>query len=183
MDGTTNQPSSLPNTFADLVRSDFWFLDGNLIIIAGQAAFKVHRGQLERHSEIFNGLFSIPQPQDQELFDGCIHIELYDNPSDVFYFLSALYDGLCVSLPVFCLKVADRSTGTSRHLELKISWLLLVFCVYLPSTSWNIFDKFAWHSWIFTGRPLLLVGTNVNKQPPTLTPVIYPGNYMHIPSL
>ena len=77
-----------------LVRSDFWFRDGNIVIIAGSAAFKVHRGQLERHSEIFSDLFSIPQPLEQDLIDGCSYVELPDSPSDVFYFLSALYDGL-----------------------------------------------------------------------------------------
>lgn len=82
--------------FGKLVRSDFWFQDGNIVIIAGSAAFKVHRGQLERHSEVFSDLFSIPQPKEQELIDGCSYVELQDCPSDVFYFLSALYDGLCV---------------------------------------------------------------------------------------
>ena len=95
---------SLRNSFASmprellpgsLVRSDFWFHDGNIVIIAGSAAFKVHRGQLERHSEIFNDLFSIPQPMEQDLIDGCSYVELPDCPSDVLYFLSALYDGLC----------------------------------------------------------------------------------------
>ncbi|KAF5376909.1 hypothetical protein D9615_007350 [Tricholomella constricta] len=92
-------PSGSPPAFASLIRSDFWFLDGNIVIIAGQAAFKVHRGQLERHSDIFNGLFSIPQPQELDLFDGCLYVELHDSPSDVFYFLSALYDGLYFKTP------------------------------------------------------------------------------------
>jgi hypothetical protein len=30
--------------------------------------------------------------------DGCLWVELHDQPSDVFYFLSALYDGLYVSM-------------------------------------------------------------------------------------
>ncbi|KAF8186800.1 hypothetical protein BJ912DRAFT_970842 [Pholiota molesta] len=80
--------------FGKLIRSDFWFHDGNIVIIAGSAAFKVHRGQLERRSEVFSDLFSIPQPKEQELIDGCPYVELQDCPSDVFYFLSALYDGL-----------------------------------------------------------------------------------------
>jgi hypothetical protein len=81
---------------AALIRSDFWFIDGNIVIVAGQAAFKVHRGQLERHSDVFNDMFSIPQPTDQEMIDGCFWVELYDRPSDVFCFLRALYDGLYV---------------------------------------------------------------------------------------
>lgn len=141
MDCPNDPPSGLPPAFASLIRSDFWFLDGNIIIIAGQAAFKVHRGQLERHSEVFDGLFSVPQPHGQELFDGCVYVELQDSPSDVFYFLSALYDGLCVyPLPVVRM-VADYYTGTSRHPERMTLWLLLPFSVSLPNTSWSISDN------------------------------------------
>ncbi|PPQ80615.1 hypothetical protein CVT24_002707 [Panaeolus cyanescens] len=88
-----------PERFSNLLRSDFWFGDGNIVIIAGSAAFKVHRGQLERHSEIFSDLFAVPQPLDQDLIDGCPFVELQDSPSDVFYFLSALYDGLYFKHP------------------------------------------------------------------------------------
>jgi hypothetical protein len=77
-----------------LIRSDFWFTDGNIVLITGCTAFKVHRGQLERQSEVFNDLFTIPQPKDQQLLDGCFWVELHDCPSDVLHFLKALYDGL-----------------------------------------------------------------------------------------
>ncbi|KAJ3515569.1 hypothetical protein NLJ89_g1673 [Agrocybe chaxingu] len=88
------QEGLAPDRYANLIRTDFWFCDGNIVIVAGRAAFKVHRGQLERHSEVFSDLFSMPQPKDQELVDDCGVVELQDCPSDVFYFLSALYDGL-----------------------------------------------------------------------------------------
>lgn len=77
-----------------LVKSDFWFADGNIVLIAASTAFKVHRGQLERHSEVFQDLFSIPQPEVQDLFDGCPWVEVHDAPDDVLYLLMALYDGL-----------------------------------------------------------------------------------------
>ena len=77
-----------------LIKSDLWFADGNIVIIAGFTAFKVHRGQLERHSEIFRDLFCIPQPPVQEIFDGCPWVELHDTPADILYLLMALYDGL-----------------------------------------------------------------------------------------
>ncbi|KAI0690218.1 hypothetical protein BC835DRAFT_1307999 [Cytidiella melzeri] len=77
-----------------LVLSDFWFADGNIILISGHAAFKVHRGQLERHSEVFRDLFSIPQPPVQDLIEGCAWVELYDPPGDILCLLKALYDGL-----------------------------------------------------------------------------------------
>jgi hypothetical protein len=87
---TTDKPAGL-----DLVRSSIWFEDGNVILVAASsAAFKVHRGQLGRHSEVFQDLFSIPQPKEQALLDGCFSVDLHDCPSDVFHLLSALYDGL-----------------------------------------------------------------------------------------
>ncbi|KAJ7175029.1 hypothetical protein C8R43DRAFT_1119056 [Mycena crocata] len=84
---------------SNIVRSELWFLDGNIVIIASSIAFKVHRGQLRRHSEVFDDLFSIPQPKDQDLYDGCPWVEVYDCPSDVLYFLKALYDGLYFQSP------------------------------------------------------------------------------------
>ena len=81
-------------TMSNLIHYDFWFDDGNLLLIGGSAVFKVHRGQLQRHSENFNGLFLLPQTQEQSLIDRCTWVGLYDCPSDVLYFLKALYDGL-----------------------------------------------------------------------------------------
>ena len=75
-------------------QSDIWFEDGNVILVAGDVAFRVHRGQLERHSEIFRDLFSLPQPVDQPTFQGSPIIQLYDSPSDITFLLRALYDGL-----------------------------------------------------------------------------------------
>ncbi|KAH9049093.1 hypothetical protein EDB84DRAFT_1585703 [Lactarius hengduanensis] len=50
---------------------DFWFSDGNVTLYAGNFAFKVHRGQLERHADIFQTILSIPQPDDSgALYDG-----------------------------------------------------------------------------------------------------------------
>jgi hypothetical protein len=68
---------------------EFWFSDGNVILSAGSFAFKVHRGQLERHAEIFQTMLSIPQPENTE---STIH--LCDSPTDVYHLLRALYDGL-----------------------------------------------------------------------------------------
>lgn len=77
-------------------RSDFWFKDGNVILMAGNVAFKVHRGNLERHSDIFRDMLSIPQPPDAETFEDCPLIELHDSPMDLWHLLRAIYDGLYV---------------------------------------------------------------------------------------
>ncbi|KAH6901125.1 hypothetical protein BKA70DRAFT_1375140 [Coprinopsis sp. MPI-PUGE-AT-0042] len=67
---------------------------GNIVLIAGNAIFKVHRGQLERQSEMFRDL-----SREQDLIDGLHWVELHDRPSDVLYFLAALYDGLYFKSP------------------------------------------------------------------------------------
>ncbi|KAI0085843.1 hypothetical protein BDY19DRAFT_996503 [Irpex rosettiformis] len=79
--------------------SDFWFADGNVVLVSGKSGFKVHRGQLERHSEVFRDLFSIPQPPVQALVEGCPWVELYDHPADIACLLTALYDGLYFQKP------------------------------------------------------------------------------------
>ncbi|KAJ7473285.1 hypothetical protein FB451DRAFT_1248909 [Mycena latifolia] len=96
---TPTRRRSHSKRLCSIVRSELWFQDGNIVIIAGSAAFKVHRGQLCRHSEVFDDVFSIPQPKDQDLYDGCPWVEVYDCPSDVLYFLKALYDGLYFKTP------------------------------------------------------------------------------------
>ncbi|KAJ4473103.1 hypothetical protein J3R30DRAFT_3296710 [Lentinula aciculospora] len=82
-----------------LTHSDIWFKDGNIVLIAGSFAFKVHSGQLERHSEFFAGMFDVPQPSEQDMIDGCLYVEMLDSPDDLYHFLSALYDGLYFSFP------------------------------------------------------------------------------------
>ncbi|KAJ3728016.1 hypothetical protein DFJ43DRAFT_533577 [Lentinula guzmanii] len=82
-----------------LTRTDIWFKDGNIILFAGSFTFKVHSGQLERHSEIFAGMFDLPQPTEQDTIDGCPCVEMLDGPDDLYHFLSALYDGLHFSFP------------------------------------------------------------------------------------
>ncbi|KAJ7048739.1 hypothetical protein C8F01DRAFT_1239240 [Mycena amicta] len=101
MGATVTPVRSLPASSRQLniVRSNLWFHDGNIVLVASSVAFKVHRGQLRRHSEVFDDLFSIPQPPEQDLLDGCPWVEVYDCPTDVLYFLTALYDGLYFKTP------------------------------------------------------------------------------------
>ncbi|KIK77869.1 hypothetical protein PAXRUDRAFT_58788, partial [Paxillus rubicundulus Ve08.2h10] len=79
-----------------LIRSDIWFADGNVVLISGSAAFKMHRGRLERYFEVFRGFFLVARPWAgavNNIVDGCPTVDLYDRPSDVHHLLVALYDG------------------------------------------------------------------------------------------
>jgi hypothetical protein len=109
----------------ELVRSSIWFDDGNIIsVAAGSAAFKVHRGQLERHSEVFYDLFSIPPPKEQVLSDGC------------FSFTRLFFIHLLDHNMLF-------TAGTSRNHTQTTSLRLLPFSVCLPNTLSSIFASVA----------------------------------------
>ncbi|KAH7878432.1 uncharacterized protein C8R40DRAFT_1158997 [Lentinula edodes] len=93
----TSAKASLDMT--TLFHTDIWFKDGNIVLIAGSFAFKVHSGQLERHSEMFAGMLDVPQPTVQDVLDECPVVEMHDSPDDLYHFLIALYDGLQVPFP------------------------------------------------------------------------------------
>ncbi|CCM03515.1 uncharacterized protein FIBRA_05649 [Fibroporia radiculosa] len=77
-------------------RGDPWFDDGNIVLLADGAnvAFKVHRGILSRHSDIFQTMFQLPPPQaDVEMLDDCHLVRMYDLPVELSNLIKALYDG------------------------------------------------------------------------------------------
>ncbi|TFK52477.1 hypothetical protein OE88DRAFT_1627806 [Heliocybe sulcata] len=76
-----------------------WFDDGNIVLLTDPdgIAFKVHRGVLSRHSEIFQSMFQIPQPSDlplMETLDGCQVVRMYDLPVELSNLIKTLYDGV-----------------------------------------------------------------------------------------
>ncbi len=82
-----------PPQLENFKTTDFWFPDGNIILLVEDIAFKVHRGQLVRHSDVFRDMFSLPPPA-SETIDGIPWVQLHDDPSDMLHLLRALYDGL-----------------------------------------------------------------------------------------
>lgn len=58
-------------------------------------AFKVHRGMLARHSEIFQSMFDIPQPANAlgETLEGSQVVRMHDLPVELSNLIKALYDG------------------------------------------------------------------------------------------
>ena len=85
---------------------------------------------------------------EQDLIDGCSYVEqleLPDCPSDVFYFLSALYDGLYEFYSEKGQVVSDRLmfhfTDTFKTLSRLAFLLYLLFYVYQPNISLSIFDN------------------------------------------
>ena len=77
-------------TAADIVDAatrdgDYWFEDGNIILVSENVAFKVYRGLLAEHSSVFRSMLDIGQaiPNPAEMVDGCHVIPLYDSPNDI----------------------------------------------------------------------------------------------------
>lgn len=82
-------------------RGEVWFDDGNVVVLTedtasnATVAFKVHRGMLARHSEVFQSMFEMPVPDtsDVEFADGCQVVRMYDRPTELSALIRTLYDG------------------------------------------------------------------------------------------
>lgn len=87
------------------IRGDPWFEDGNIILLAdpedsksAAVAFRVHRGVLARHSEVFESMLISAHPN-EESSEHCPVVRLLDIPIELSNLIKALYDGprgLCV---------------------------------------------------------------------------------------
>ena len=88
-------------TIPEEQRGEPWFNDGNIVVFTDGAdsdttvAFKVHRGVLARHSEIFQSMFELPPPMAEvvEMIDGCQVVRMHDRPVELSALIRALYDG------------------------------------------------------------------------------------------
>ncbi|KAF5374143.1 hypothetical protein D9615_008825 [Tricholomella constricta] len=88
-------------------RSDVWFLDGNIILEAERKQFRIHRGVLAKHSDVFKDMFDVPQPPNEPVLEGCPIVHLSDSAQDIELLLNALYDGFSQSsdalpIPLLC---------------------------------------------------------------------------------
>ncbi|KAF5329150.1 hypothetical protein D9611_013173 [Ephemerocybe angulata] len=70
----------------------FWFHDGSVILHVENTLFRVHQTILANHSEIFAGLFEVPQPAGEMMLEGCHIVVLHDNEKDFEDLLHAVYD-------------------------------------------------------------------------------------------
>ena len=89
------------NTIQADHRGEPWFEDGNIIVLTEDVdsevtvAFKLHRGVLARHSEVFQSMFELPPPDatDVEVAEGCQVVRMHDRPTELSALVRALYDG------------------------------------------------------------------------------------------
>jgi len=74
---------------------EFWFHDGSIVLLVGSLMFRVHQTVLSTHSEVFAGLFIVPQPpsgtKGQEMIEGCHVVQLHDQAEDFVDLLKGIY--------------------------------------------------------------------------------------------
>ena len=80
-------------------RGDPWFDDGNIVLVTStdddSIAFKIHRGVLARHSEVFRSMFEVAEPPpDTESLERCPVVYMHDVPVELSIIIKALYDGM-----------------------------------------------------------------------------------------
>ncbi|ETW78674.1 hypothetical protein HETIRDRAFT_240713, partial [Heterobasidion irregulare TC 32-1] len=71
---------------------DIWFEDGNIILVCESIGFRVYKGILSSHSEVFWDMLSVGSPSADDSFDGCALVHLSDSAGDALHFLKTLYD-------------------------------------------------------------------------------------------
>ncbi|KAJ7061520.1 hypothetical protein C8F01DRAFT_1369051 [Mycena amicta] len=71
---------------------DLWFDDGDLVLQAGQAQYRVYRVLLGMHSPVFRDMLGFPQPADYERVEDQPLVHLPDLEAEVTPFLKALFE-------------------------------------------------------------------------------------------
>lgn len=73
--------------------ANHYFSDGNICLAVENTVFKLHRGILCRHSEVFSSMFAFPPPEaGQEAYEGCPVVRLVDALDDFRPLVQILYD-------------------------------------------------------------------------------------------
>ena len=66
---------------------EFWYADGNVILVARGVEFRVFKGILAEHSPVFETMFSLPQSSSAP--DVPV-VDLLDSPEDIRHVLRAI---------------------------------------------------------------------------------------------
>jgi len=79
-----------------IIRSEYWFDDGNVILQAENLQFRVHRSIFSRHSvvlkELLLGTSQLESTGQGLLIEGCPVVHLHDSSEDVEIVVSIFYD-------------------------------------------------------------------------------------------
>ncbi|KAF8216731.1 hypothetical protein K438DRAFT_1953637 [Mycena galopus ATCC 62051] len=104
---------------SNIIRSETWRSDGNVVLQAGNTQFRVHWSVLALHSSVFCDMQGLPQPPEQPNVDGCPIAELPDDAGDVEYLLKALYTPTFLSQKTLPLPAVGALIRLGRKYDFK----------------------------------------------------------------
>lgn len=81
----------LEHVVPQYTRGAIWLDDGNIVLVAGGVAFRVHQSILSQNSEVFRDIFTLPQPIDAEKYEGRPVVHLTDSASDLVHILTITF--------------------------------------------------------------------------------------------
>jgi len=100
-------PSSAPLPVHARQRSKkYWFPDGNVVLATQTRIFRVYQGMLSQRAQVFQDMFSIPQPAAQdvasdEILEGAPVVHVTDSSDDMHNFLDAIFQSTAEFVSVF----------------------------------------------------------------------------------
>ena len=101
---------------------EFWYEDGNIIIVTSNVEFKVFRGILMDHSPIFKDMLSLPQPASCDPSSTIPVVAVDDSPQDLRHVFGAIMpksnNMKYVQAPIY-LRYAYPKQTTARRLAQK----------------------------------------------------------------
>lgn len=71
--------------------TEFWFTDGNVVLVCEDVGYRVHQRVLSKHSNFFEDLFTMGSSYGNEMFDGCPLLQLQDPAGAMSLLLGILY--------------------------------------------------------------------------------------------
>ncbi|KAJ3507996.1 hypothetical protein NLJ89_g5998 [Agrocybe chaxingu] len=89
--GSTSVTDILTTNPTPRRHESFWMYDGSIVLHVQNTLFRVHQTILAAHSEVFATLFTVPQPEGEDMIDGCHVVELHDHERDFEDLLAAVY--------------------------------------------------------------------------------------------
>ncbi|PIL26456.1 hypothetical protein GSI_12214 [Ganoderma sinense ZZ0214-1] len=92
VDEAASSGGALETASSNLKRDpDLWLEDGNIVLVAGDVAFRIYRGLLTKQSTVFSDMFATGNPvAEDEHLDDCPVVRLPDGPSDLKHLLHFL---------------------------------------------------------------------------------------------
>ncbi|TFY79928.1 hypothetical protein EWM64_g4089 [Hericium alpestre] len=95
IDVTSSSRTTDQNSYAPFSRttSEFWFDDGNIIVVCGNTGFRIYMGLLAFKSVVFKDMLAVGDTESgcNEISEGCVVVRLPDDESDMLRLLEALY--------------------------------------------------------------------------------------------